>query len=101
MKIDVNVTTPWASREDREARKRREREAEAINMRKIKDLEADLYETIPFKRSQAHVHGDDQAWIDKWEKEVEAELGYRKGYLACMMSTKREKQFLAKTSEGA
>ena len=24
---------------------------------KIKDLEADLYETIPFKRSQAHVHG--------------------------------------------
>ena len=68
---------------------------------KIKDLEADLYETIPFKRSQAHVHGDDQAWIDKWEKEVEAELGYRKGYLACMMSTKREKQILTKTSEGA
>lgn len=154
MKIDVNVTTPWASREDRkkivikpsgyganhkgfalldlsacerhgidladlshgclplfyaeyasaikerleqtdlhqhvhsearEARKRREREAEAINMRKIKDLEADLYETIPFKRSQAHVHGDDQAWIDKWEKEVEAELGERRAnipYLA-------------------
>ena len=41
---------------------------------KIKDLEADLYETIPFKRSQAHVHGDDQEWIDKCEKEVEAEL---------------------------
>lgn len=41
---------------------------------KIKDLEADLYETIPFKRSQAHAHGDDQTWIDKWEKEVEAEL---------------------------
>ncbi len=41
---------------------------------KIKDLEADLYETIPFKRSQAHVHGDDQEWIDKWEKEVESEL---------------------------
>jgi len=57
---------------------------------RIKDLEADLYETIPFKRSQAHVHGDDQAWIDKWQKEVEAELGYRKGYLASMMSTKRE-----------
>ena len=67
----------------------------------IKDLEADLYETIPFKRSQAHVHGDDQAWIDKWEKEVEAELGYRKGYLASMMSTKREIQTLKKTSEGA
>ena len=68
---------------------------------KIKDLEADLYETIPFKRSQAHVHGDDQAWIDKWEKEVEAELGYRKGYLASIMSTKREIQTLEKTSEGA
>jgi len=68
---------------------------------KIKDLEADLYETIPFKRSQAHVHGDDQAWIDKWEKEVEAELGYRKGYLASIMSTKREIQTLTKTSEGA
>jgi len=68
---------------------------------KIKDLEADLYETIPYKRNQAHVHGDDQAWIDKWEKEVEAELGYRKGYLASIMSTKREIQTLAKTSEGA
>ena len=68
---------------------------------RIKDLEADLYETIPFKRSQAHVHGDDQAWIDKWQKEVEAELGYRKGYLASMMSTKREIQTLTKTSEGA
>ena len=68
---------------------------------KIKDLEADLFETIPFKRSQAHVHGDDQAWIDKWQKEVEAELGYRKGYLASMMSTKREIQTLKKTSEGA
>ena len=41
---------------------------------RIKDLEADLYESIPFKRSQAHVYGDDQAWIDKWEKEVETEL---------------------------
>lgn len=41
---------------------------------RIRELEADLYETIPFKRSQAHVNGDDQAWIDKWEKEVEAEL---------------------------
>ena len=68
---------------------------------KIKDLEADLYETIPFTRSRAHVHGDDQAWIDKWEKEVEAELGYRKGYLASIMSTKREIQTLTKTSEGA
>ena len=68
---------------------------------KIKDLEADLFENIPFKRSQAHVNGDDQAWIDKWEKEVEAELGYRKGYLASIMSTKREIQSLAKTSEGA
>ena len=68
---------------------------------KIKDLEADLFENIPFKRSQAHVNGDDQAWIDKWEKEVEAELGYRKGYLASIMSTKREIQTLAKTSEGA
>ena len=67
---------------------------------KIKDLEADLFENIPFKRSQAHVNGDDQAWIDKWEKEVEAELGYRKGYLASIMSTKREIQSLAKTSEG-
>ena len=27
---------------------------------KIRDLEADLYEKIPFKRSQAHVHGDSQ-----------------------------------------
>lgn len=41
---------------------------------KIKNLEAYLYETIPFKRSQAHVYGDDQAWIDKWEKEIESEL---------------------------
>ena len=41
---------------------------------KIKDLEADLFETIPFKRNQAHAHGDDQAWIDAWEKEVKAEL---------------------------
>ena len=68
---------------------------------RIESLEADLFETIPYKRSQAHVHGDDQAWIDKWEKEVEAELGYRKGYLASIMSTKREIQSLAKTSEGA
>jgi len=68
---------------------------------KIKDLEADLFENIPFKRSQAHVNGDDQAWIDAWEKEVQAELGYRKGYLASIMSTKREIQSLAKTSEGA
>ena len=67
---------------------------------KIKDLEADLFENIPFKRSQAHVNGDDQAWIDKWEKEAQAELGYRKGYLASIMSTKRETQTLAKTSEG-
>ena len=67
---------------------------------KIKDLEADLFENIPFKRSQAHVNGEDQAWIDTWEKEVEAELGYRKGYLASIMSTKREIQSLAKTSEG-
>ena len=68
---------------------------------RIESLEADLFETIPYKRSQAHAHGDDQAWIDKWEKEVEAELGYRKGYLASIMSTKREIQSLAKTSEGA
>ena len=68
---------------------------------RIESLEADLFENIPYKRSQAHVHGDDQAWIDKWEKEVEAELGYRKGYLASIMSTKREIQSLAKTSEGA
>ena len=40
----------------------------------IRDLESDLYETIPFKRSQAHVHGDDQTWIDEWEKEIEEEL---------------------------
>jgi hypothetical protein len=51
----------------------KELEREELEQR-IEDLEADLYETIPFKRSQAHVHGDDQAWIDKWEKEVEAEL---------------------------
>ena len=68
---------------------------------KIKDLEADLFENIPFKRSQAHVNGDDQAWIDAWEKEAQAELGYRKGYLASIMSTKRERQTLEKTSEGA
>ena len=68
---------------------------------KIKDLEADLFENIPFKRSQAHVNGDDQAWIDAWEKETQAELGYRKGYLASIMSTKREIQTLEKTSEGA
>lgn len=68
---------------------------------RIEDLEADFYETIPYKRSQAHVHGDDQAWIDAWEKEVQAELGYRKGYLASIMSTKREIQTLTKTSEGA
>jgi len=78
----------------------KELEREELEQR-IEDLEADLYETIPFKRSQAHVHGDDQAWIDKWQKEVEAELGYRKGYLASMMSTKREIQTLTKTSEGA
>jgi hypothetical protein len=41
---------------------------------KIKELEAYLYHTIPFKRSQAHVHGDDQTWIDEWEKEIEEEL---------------------------
>ena len=35
------------------------------------------------------------------EEEVEAELGYRKGYLASIMSTKREIQTLEKTSEGA
>ena len=27
---------------------------------RIRDLESDLYDIIPFKRSQAHVHGDDQ-----------------------------------------
>jgi hypothetical protein len=41
---------------------------------RIRDLESDLYNTIPFKRSQAHVHGDDQTWIDEWEKEIEEEL---------------------------
>ena len=41
---------------------------------RIRDLESDLYDTIPFKRSQAHVHGDDQTWIDKWEEEIEEEL---------------------------
>jgi len=78
----------------------KELEREELEQR-IEDLEADFYETIPYKRSQAHVHGDDQAWIDAWEKEVQAELGYRKGYLASIMSTKREIQTLAKTSEGA
>tara|TARA_R100000773_G_scaffold18615_1_gene16871 strand:+ start:479 stop:634 length:156 start_codon:yes stop_codon:yes gene_type:complete len=36
----------------------------------IKDLEA----IIPYKRSQAHVHGDDQGWIDDWEKQIESKL---------------------------
>ena len=44
------------------------------NIDRIKALEADLYEKIPFKRSQAHVHGDDQVWIDQWERETEEEL---------------------------
>ena len=39
-----------------------------------KDLEAILYEDIPFKRGQAHVYGDDPKWIDEWEKEIESEL---------------------------
>jgi len=51
----------------------KELEREELEQR-IEDLEADLFQNIPFKRSQAHVHGDDQTWIDKWEKEVEAEL---------------------------
>ena len=52
-----------------------EKDYERINLEdRIRDLEADLYDTIPFKRSQAHVHGDDQAWIDEWEKEIEEEL---------------------------
>lgn len=51
----------------------KELEREELEQR-IRDLEGELYETIPFKQSQAHVYGDDQAWIDKWEQEVEAEL---------------------------
>ena len=69
---------------------------------RIKDLEADLYEKIPFRRSQAKLWDENpDVDYDAWEKEVEAELGYRKGYLASMMSTKREIQTLKKTSEGA
>ena len=69
---------------------------------KIKDLEADLYEKIPFRRSQAEQWDENpDVDYDAWEKEVEAELGYRKGYLASIMSTKREIQTLEKTSEGA
>ncbi len=41
---------------------------------KIRDLETDLYETIPLKRAQDHMHADNQEWIDKWEKEVKTEL---------------------------
>ena len=37
-------------------------------------LETDLFQDIPYKRSQAWVHGDDQAWIDTWEKEAEVLL---------------------------
>ena len=52
-----------------------EKDYERINLEdRIRDLEADLYDTIPFKRSQAYVHGDDQVWIDEWEKEIEEKL---------------------------
>ena len=69
---------------------------------KIKDLEAYLYEKIPFRRSQAEQWDENpDVDYDVWEKEVEVELGYRKGYLASIMSTKREIQTLKKTSEGA
>ena len=37
-------------------------------------LETDLFQDIPFKRSQAWVHGDDDAWIDAWESEAEGLL---------------------------
>ena len=42
---------------------------------RIKDLEADLYETIPFRRSQAEQWDENpDVDYDAWEKEVESEL---------------------------
>ncbi len=69
----INLTREILTKNTMSYYNEKELEREELEQ-KIEDLEADLYETIPFKRSQAHVHGDDQAWIDKWEKEVEAEL---------------------------
>jgi len=47
----------------------------------IKCLRDDLFQSIPFKRSQAHVWGDDQEWIDKWEQEVETKLMHKENVL--------------------
>lgn len=49
-------------------------------------LREDLFQRIPFKRSQAHCWGDDQDWIDKWETETELLLNHKEnlvkqGYL--------------------
>lgn len=42
---------------------------------RIRDLEADLYEKIPFRRNQAEQWDKNpDVDFDAWEKEVEAEL---------------------------
>jgi len=50
---------------------------------RIKDLEADLYETIPFRRSQAEQWDENpDVDYDAWEKEVESELAKVREVLA-------------------
>ena len=52
----------------------KEIEREALEQR-IRDLEGDLYEKIPFRRSQAEQWDENpDVDYDAWEKEVEAEL---------------------------
>jgi hypothetical protein len=49
--------------------------SEELIEQRIKELEADLYEKIPFRRSQAEQWDENpDVDYDAWEKEVEAEL---------------------------
>ena len=45
----------------------------------LQGIEHDLANTLPFKRGQAHVHGESQDKWDEWEKELETR---RKAILA-------------------
>lgn len=38
----------------------------------INELEHELFISLPFKRSQAHVRGECDKWIDEREKEIDA-----------------------------
>ena len=52
----------------------------------IKCLRDDLFQSIPFKRSQAHVWGEDQEWIDRLEVQIKEKLMHKEDVLQGYLS---------------